>query len=464
MILLWRRIRVSSVEKQSLVRLVEDDDSLRKSVSQWLSLSSCSVETFDNGQAALEALTPEFDGVIVSDVRMPGMDGFELLEAVQQVDQEIPVVLFTGHGDVSMAVQAMKRAAYDFIEKPFSPERLLEGIERASQQRALILENRRLRHKLASGSGLSQRLIGNSEQIRALRLQVANIANTRANVLLIGETGTGKEVVARALHDLSDWSEGPFQAVNCGALPETLIESELFGHEAGAFSGAAKRRIGLIESAQGGTLFLDEIATMPPAMQVKLLRTLETRELTRLGSSKSVPVSFRLISAANESLATAAAQESFRPDLYYRVNTIQVDLPPLRERGDDIVILFRHFVAIAEREFGRIAPDLQESDLSALRDFDWPGNVRELRNVADRYTLGLVALPDGLASLLGLTAPQPAEETATTLAERTATFERDTIIAALVRFDGNVAQVLEFLDVPRRTLNDKMARYGIKRT
>ena len=442
------------------VFLIDDEEAMRRSVEQWLTLSDCDVKAYDSGRAALADLTPEFNGVVVSDVKMPDIDGMGVLDAVKMIDPDIPVILVTGHGEVALAVEAMKREAYDFLEKPFSPELLLERVTKAQERRTLMLENRALRRKLANASGLAKYLIGESSIIEALRSDLVDLASTNVNVLLLGETGVGKEVIARVLHDFGARSSGPFRAVNCGAIPEDLFESELFGHEAGAFTGARASKIGAFEFADNGTIFLDEITSMPVSAQVKLLRVLEERTVTRVGSNDPLPLNVRLISAANEDIVKAIEEERFREDLYYRINTIELQIPPLRERGDDAILLFRHFVQIAEREFERTAAELTPGDMNDLRSHAWPGNIRELKNVAERFTLNIAGNRTRISDLLrGARAASSGLEGS--LMDRMNAFERDVIISALTSCEGNIGQVMELLNVPRRTLNDKMAKYGL---
>ncbi|MCD6580956.1 MAG: sigma-54-dependent Fis family transcriptional regulator, partial [Desulfuromusa sp.] len=328
---------------ENKICLVDDDAEMRAATAQWLELSGYRVQSFPDAPTALNQLTSEFDGVVVSDIRMPKMDGMAFLSRLHALDSDIPVVLLTAHGDVQMAVDAMQKGAYDFIEKPFEPERLLDVVQRAGEKRRLIMENRELRCRLAGSVGIEQRLIGNSAEICRLREEILDVADTDAPVLLQGETGTGKEIVARCLHEFGARKNGKYVAVNCGAVPENIFESELFGHERGAFTGAERLRIGRFEYAQGGVLFLDEIGTMPLSLQVKVLRTLQEREVVRVGSNEPQPLDIRLISATSKDLLAECAAGTFREDLYYRINVVELRVPPLRERGEDILLLFEHF-------------------------------------------------------------------------------------------------------------------------
>lgn len=442
------------------VVLIDDEATMRRSVEQWLALSDFKVDAFSNGLEAIKSLSPSFNGVVVSDVKMPHIGGLELLEAIHQIDPDIPVVLMTGHGEIAMAVEAMKKSAHDFLEKPFSPEQLLEIIKRAQGHRNLLLENRNLRKRLAEASGIEQYLIGKSPQLEELREEVANLASTNVNVLLLGETGTGKEVVARALHKFGDRKSGPFMAINCGAIPDTLFESELFGHEAGAFTGAQSKKIGAFEYANGGTLFLDEVTSLPQAMQVKLLRVLQDKQITRLGTNTPIAFDVRIVAATNDNIDQAIESGHFRRDLYYRINTIKVRIPPLRERGEDITLLFSHFVGLAEREFDKTAPKLFPQDILSLIGHNWPGNVRELKNVADRFTLSRDRNGANISKALNDKTTKTNSQAAS-LSEQMNFFERTIIADALSQCSGNISEVMRLLDLPRRTLNEKMLRHGL---
>jgi two-component system C4-dicarboxylate transport response regulator DctD len=434
------------------VLLVDDDRPVLAAGEQTLELAGFSVLACSSGEQALEVLTRARPNVVVSDVRMPGLGGLELLARIREMDDELPVVLVTGHGDVAMAVRAIRDGAYDFVEKPTPPEMLADVVRRAAERRRLVLENRRLRDELAVAN--QRAIIGRTPAIERLRQTIAAVADTDADVLLWGETGTGKELVARALHSQGQRRERPFVALNCGAMPESIFESELFGHEAGAFTGAAKRRVGRIEHAGGGTLFLDEIESMPLALQVKILRALQERAVEPLGSNELVPVDLRVVAATKIDLKQAAAEGKFRQDLYYRLNVVVITIPPLRERRDDIPLLFRHFVQLACGRYNREPPALAPSQLDRLMAHDWPGNVRELRNAADRCVLGL-GLLDGDAPDHG-GAPL-------TLPERVDLFEKTVIETELARQSGNVAQTIDALGIPRKTFYDKLKKHGLTR-
>ncbi|WP_409558685.1 sigma-54-dependent transcriptional regulator [Brucella pseudogrignonensis] len=435
------------------VILVDDDKELRRATRQTLELTGYDVHDFGSATEALPAITAAFEGVIITDVRMPKVDGLELFARIQAIDVDLPVILITGHGDIPMAVQAIQNGAYDFIAKPFAADRLIHSVLRAAEHRKLVLENRRLR-KLADDAQNDMPLIGQTPAIENLRRTIRDIADTNVDVLIAGETGSGKEVVAQLLHDWGGRRKGNFVALNCGALPETVIESELFGHEAGAFTGAQKKRVGRIEHASGGTLFLDEIESMPPATQVKLLRVLEMREITPLGTNDVRPIDLRVVAAAKIDLGDPLQRGDFREDLYYRLNVVTLTIPPLRERRDDIPLLFSHFLARAARRFNRDMPTLDSTTQRYLMEHSWPGNVRELVHFAERFALG-VKIPSQRSSRL--------HEEQETLPKRLERFEAELIRETLTAYNGNVQDTLEALGIPRKTFYDKMQRHGINR-
>ncbi|WP_273828253.1 sigma-54-dependent transcriptional regulator [Pseudomonas sp. SBT1-2] len=433
------------------VMLVDDEASIRTAVEQWLSLSGFEVQLFSRAEDCLARLPRDFPGVILSDVRMPGISGLELLKQVQQRDPDLPVILLTGHGDVPMAVEAMRDGAYDFLEKPFSPETLLSSLRRALDKRSLVLENRRLHEQADTREKIDSTLLGVSRALQTLRRQVVDLAALPVNVLIRGETGSGKELVARCLHDFGPRADKPFVALNCAAIPEQLFEAELFGHESGAFTGAQGKRIGKLEYADGGTLFLDEIESMPLAQQVKLLRVLQEQKLERLGSNQSIAVDLRIIAATKPDLLDEARAGRFREDLAYRLNVAQLRLPPLRDRREDIPLLYEHFAHAAAERLGRSVAPLSGAQLSRLLSHDWPGNVRELANVAERQVLGLGE-------------PEPeAIDPGQSLAAQQEAFEAQCLRAALTRHKGDIKAVLNELQLPRRTFNEKMQRHGLAR-
>lgn len=435
------------------VLLIDDDPHLRQALSQTLDLAGLKVASLGDAKGVADALDPDWPGVVVSDIRMPGIDGLELLRQLHTRDPQLPVLLITGHGDVPLAVQAMRAGAYDFLEKPFASDDLLDSVRRALDLRRLVLENRSLRLALSDRQQLSARIIGQSAASQRLRDQVGALAATQADVLILGETGAGKEVVARALHDLSSRRDGPFVAINAGALAESVVESELFGHEQGAFTGATKRRIGKFEYANGGTLFLDEIESMSPDVQVKLLRLLQERVVERLGANQLIPLDIRIIAATKEDLRQAADQGRFRADLYYRLNVASLRIPPLRERGEDILLLFRHFAEAASARHGGQPRPLDAGQRATLLAHNWPGNVRELQNAAERFALGLDLALDNSAPEVPLSGGG--------LSEQVEAFEKALIQAELANPHSSMRSLAEALGLPRKTLSDKLRKHNL---
>ncbi|MFK7605049.1 MULTISPECIES: sigma-54 dependent transcriptional regulator [unclassified Pseudomonas] len=440
------------------VILIDDDPHLRQALYQTLDLAGLKVLPLAQATGLADRVGRDWPGVVVSDIRMPGMDGLELLTQLHAQDPDLPVLLITGHGDVPLAVQAMRSGAYDFLEKPFASDALLDSVRRALALRALVLDNRSLRLALSDRQSLSTRLVGLSPPMLRLREQIGALAATKADVLILGETGSGKEVVARALHDLSSRRNGPFVAINAGALAESVVESELFGHEPGAFTGAQKRRIGKFEFANGGTLFLDEIESMSLDVQVKLLRLLQERVVERLGGNQLIALDIRVIAATKEDLRQAADQGRFRADLYYRLNVAPLRIAPLRERGEDVLMLFQHFADEASVRHGLTPNALQPAQRALLLRHTWPGNVRELQNVAERFALGLeLALDDGARE----GNPMADDEVGGRLSDQVEHFEKSLIAAELERSHSSLRSLAEALGVPRKTLHDKLRKHGL---
>jgi two-component system C4-dicarboxylate transport response regulator DctD len=439
--------------KPALVLLVDDEDELRRSTAQSLDLAGFSVRDFGNADGALELVTPGFNGVLITDIRMPGMDGMSLMNRVREIDPDIPVILATGHGDVQLAVTAMREGAYDFIEKPFNSQTLADVAARAIDRRRLVLENRRLRAVAGKRDDIEARLPGRTQAMIDLRYRLRAAAPTDADVLVIGDTGTGKEVAARALHDLSSRASKPFIAINCAALPANLIESELFGHEAGSFPGAIRARFGKFEHARGGTVLLDEIGSMPLDLQAKFLRVIQERVITRLGSNEAVPLDVRFIATSKADLEAEVAAGRFRADLYYRLNVVTLRLPALAARREDVPLLFLQLVNEAAARYRRDDIQVPPQVIADITDRAWPGNVRELRNAADRFVLGLGIAPTEESEALPGAGPR--------LAERVAEFERGIIAGALVASGGNLKPVYESLGISRKTLYEKMQKYGL---
>jgi len=445
------------------VLIVDDDPSMRAALRQWIRLAGYETHEVATVDQALARLSPGYEGCVVSDVMLDGEDGMMLLRRVKDLDADLPVVLITGHGDVPMAVEAMRAGAYDFVEKPFDPDLIADVVRRACDKRALIVENRALKMQLNDSAGLESRLIGSSPAMQALRQQILHFAGTNAAVLITGETGTGKEVIAQALHDFSARKEGPFMAINAAALPEAMVEAELFGHEAGAFTGADRQRVGRIEAAGGGVLFLDEIVSMPMALQPKLLRVLQEKKIDRIGGTKPVEVDIRLISAANIEPGEAVQSGRLREDLLFRLNTIEIRVPPLRERGRDALLLFDTFLNRFAVQYGLEGPVTSARDEAFLQTYAWPGNVRELRNAAERFVLNAPVSPQPLEALV--TGQRALGEPAAGggLKDLMDAYERNLIEGALRRHGGRIADVMRELNLPRRTLNEKMTRLGLSR-
>jgi two-component system C4-dicarboxylate transport response regulator DctD len=440
------------------VLLIEDDADVRASPEQALRLAGLQVESFASAERARSLVAFGVPAIVVCDVLLPGLSGIEWLPEIRKVDAEIPVVLVTGHGHIAMAVQAMREGAYDFIEKPFTSERLVAVVRHAMERRQLALQLRVLRDALDNWHGIQAVLIGRSAQMQQVRRTVMTLAETSADVLIYGETGTGKELVARCLHDYSERRRQHFVPLNCGGLPETLAESELFGHEAGAFTSANRVRVGKFEYAHGGTLFLDEIESMPLVVQIKLLRALQERSIERIGSNKPIAFDCRVVAASKDDLKLLADQHKFRADLYYRIGVAILELPPLRERREDIPLLFEHFTLMAASRYERAAPLVTPSQLADLMGYGWPGNVRELRNVADRFVLGL--LGDNRLTQ-ARSAGEEGHQLPRGLPQQVDRFERAVIVEELRARKGDQSATASALGIAKQTLSDKLRKFGI---
>lgn len=449
---------MSAVTPRGQVIIIDDEEIVRESMIQTLDLEGYQATAVEDPQQALEQLSMDWQGVVICDVRMDIMHGLEVLQRILEIDAEIPVIMFSGHADIAVAIQAIRQGAYDFLEKNDDPQHQLNTVERAWQKRELVLENRRLRQSIDGQSQLDQRLVGQTEAMVRLRDTVMQLAQIDVDLIIHGETGTGKEVVARCLHDFSPRKDKPFVALNCGAVTESVIESELFGHEAGSFTGANKQRIGKIEHASGGTLFLDEIESMPPSLQVRLLRVLQERTLQRLGGNAEIPIDIRVIAASKVDLRQAADQHSFREDLYYRLNVANIDIPSLDQRKDDIPLLFTHFAEQASQHYGRERKSVPELLLQQLSLQCWPGNVRELRNAAERWALGLPFTGDTLLNQAPTSVP-----TEGNLDDLIASYEREVIIAALKAQNGQIELTAQALGIPRKKLYLRMKKYQLER-
>ena len=433
------------------VLFVDDEEELRTATGQTLMLADIPAMILDRAEPALAQISRGFDGVLVTDIRMPDHDGLWLMCKALEIDPEFPVILVTGHGDVNLAVQSMREGAYDFLEKPFAPSRLVSIIRRALDKRRLTIENRALKREVGGRDKLEARLIGRSDAMVGLRKTVRAIAATDADVLITGATGVGKDLTARALHDLSARAAHPFVHINCAALPVDLVETELFGHEAGAFPGAMRVRFGKFEFARQGTVFLDEIDSLPVPIQAKLLHAIQERQITRLGANDPIALDIRVIAAAKTDLGAAVAEGTFRADLLYSLNVVTVAVPPLSARRDDIASLFLNLAAQAAARYSKPVPDVPPAVLSQMATQDWPGNVRELRNAADRFVLGLDPATDQNGS---------ADQS---LAARMAEHEKSLIVAALTAHGGSLKQTYEALGLSRKALYEKMQKYGLSK-
>ncbi|HVK54211.1 MAG TPA: sigma-54 dependent transcriptional regulator [Burkholderiales bacterium] len=432
------------------VVLVEDDDNFRRGLVRTLEMAGFEVFNFREPALALESISATCPHVVLTDLYLGSSDGLQVLAEAHQIDPDLPVVLMTAGGNIPTAIKAIREGAYDFLEKPFDSDRLVTVLKRASEQRRLTLENRSLKDRLAFASGVAQILRGDSVVMRDLRDLVLRLAPTPANVIILGETGTGKELVARCLHEFSG-RRGNFVAINCTAIPENLFESELFGHEAGSYTGATKQRIGKVEHASGGTLFLDEIEAMPIQLQAKMLRVLQERQVERLGSNKITAVDLRVVAATKVDLRDYSARDKFRMDLFFRLNVATVKIPPLRERREDVPMLLAHFIGDAALRFNQPAVTPPKDIHQQLLTYDWPGNVRELRNVAEQLQLGVPISMDGTTAM-------PASRS---LNEIIASVERAVIEDTLRRHDGAANAACNELQINYSMLYRKMKSYNI---
>ncbi|SHL26245.1 two-component system, NtrC family, C4-dicarboxylate transport response regulator DctD [Roseovarius marisflavi] len=432
------------------IMIVEDDKAMRLSLIDLLEAADWQVEALPRAARVAERLAEFQPDVILSDVRMPGLSGLDLLASL---DPELspPLVLISAHGDIAMAVEAMQGGAYSFVEKPYEPRRLLTILQHALEQHRMKRTTQRLKERLVKLSGLDRVLLGQTPETVALREEVLDLAQSGAAVLLQGETGTGKELVARALHDLGPNAEGPFLALNCAALSPEGFEAEMFGVHDGAK--------GRLPGVDGGTVFLDEVCSCPPAVQAKLLRVIEDKEVLPLGAARPVPLSFRVISATNEDPDEAVATGRLRQDLLYRLNTTVIKPPTLRQRRDDVMLLAARFLDEFARVYETRAPDLTPEDTAALLAHDWPGNVRELRNVCERRVLAARRGAGSMAQALHTDAL--GDDVPDTLREAVAAFERELIGKAITAHQGRMEAVAEALGIGRRTLNEKIVKLGL---
>ena len=446
------------------IMIVDDDEGVRVNTSDLLSTIFKKITTYDSSSAALQHIQSNAPMVILTDLRMPDGDGFEFAQQVQTIDPELPVILMTGYGDISIAVDAMKQGLYDFIEKPFDTDRLIETIKRAVDKRALTLSLLQTRHELASHSSIDSKIIGQCPAMKQLKQQIVELAPMDIPIMIYGETGSGKELVARSLHEDSARKDAPFVALNCAAIPEQLAEAELFGYEKGAFTDAATARVGKLQHATGGTLFLDEVESLPLMTQAKLLRALSDQIVTPLGSNKEVALNCRILSATKDELRN---NKQFRQDLFFRLQVAELRIPPLRQRAEDIVTLFEFFASQQCEHFGTHYQMANRTTRQALMQYEWQGNVRELINVATRYAIrGCSGIEtamdmDSTGDVGSMVDAHTNPEQRESLKEQVSAYEEQLIRSKLAEHQGKVSLVLDDLRLERRTFNQKLNKYGI---
>ncbi|MBT3204273.1 MAG: sigma-54-dependent Fis family transcriptional regulator [Gammaproteobacteria bacterium] len=441
------------------IMVVDDDKDIRVNTVDLLSTQYPRIVDFDSPQTALAEIYPHMPVIILTDLRMPGGDGLEFAQAVREIDEDLPVILMTGYGDISIAVDAMKHGVYDFIEKPVDTDRLLKSIQRAVDKRRLSLSLLEAQNKLEQQSGIEARLIGNSPMMKQLKQSLLQLAPMDLPIMIYGETGVGKELVARSLHDYSERKDGNFVALNCAAIPEQLAEAELFGYEKGAFTDAKSAHIGKLEYANGGSLFLDEIESLSLSMQAKLLRVLQDGVISPLGSNEERKTNCRIISASKDELRN---HQDFRQDLFFRLQVGELRIPPLRQRKEDIIMLFEYFVMQSCENFKIEYLPLTDDSGKQLLAYDWPGNIREMINVATRYAINGC---QNLKQLLFNVEPSVMEnQQDLSLKEQLNDYEENLIRSRLALYEGNVSAVLADLKLERRTFNQKLSRYNISTT
>ena len=434
------------------IAIVDDEQDMRQSISQWLALSGFDTETYSSAEDALKTVGADYPGVVVSDIKMPGMDGMQFLKRLMSVDSGLPVIMITGHGDVPMAVEAMRVGAFDFLEKPFNPDRMTKLAKKATTTRRLTLDNRELRKELADGSGIMKKLIGSSPVMERLREDILDLGQADGHVLIDGETGTGKTLVAHALHAVGAKAGKKFVLFSCAAVDEEVLGKRLFGPiEDGD-------PIPLVEEARGGTLVLEDIDSLPEKLQARLLTWI---------SGQPTPAETRVVAISNLQEQGKTCEDVLRPDLYYRLAAMKITLPPLRARGEDILTLFNRFSEQFSEEYGCEAPDVGAQEAAQLLQAPWPGNIRQLINIAERAVLQNRRGSGTIASLL-MADNETAEPTVTTdgkpLKEYVEAFERMLIDNTMRRHKGSIVGVMDELCLPRRTLNEKMAKYGLQRS
>jgi DNA-binding NtrC family response regulator len=439
--------------KAMKIAIVDDERDMRQSISQWLALSGFDTETFASAEEALKAVTADYPGIVVSDIRMPGLDGMTLLRRLKSVDSTLPVIMITGHGDVPMAVEAMRIGAFDFLEKPFNPDRMTELAKKATQARRLALDNRALRRELSDGSALIKKLIGSSPVMERLKEDILDLGQADGHVLIEGETGTGKTLVAYALHAVGARATRKFVLLSCGAFDEETLSRRLFG------PAQEDDPIPAMEEARGGTLVLEDIEALSSAMQARLLTAI---------NDQGTPAETRIVAICNLQEQGKTCESVLRPDLFYRLAALRITVPPLRQRGEDILTLFTRLSEQFAEEYGCEAPEVSAQEAAQLLQAPWPGNVRQLINVAERAVLQNRRGTGSIASLLMTDSDDSARPAMTTegkpLKEFVEAFERMLIDNTMRRHKGSITAVMEELCLPRRTLNEKMAKYGLQRS
>ncbi|MCZ4260166.1 DNA-binding NtrC family response regulator [Limimaricola soesokkakensis] len=441
------------MSKTMKVAIVDDEKDMRQSISQWLALSGFDTESFASAEEALKGLTADYPGIVVSDIRMPGMDGMQFLRKLKSVDSTLPVIMITGHGDVPMAVEAMRLGAFDFLEKPFNPDRMTELAKKASNARRLVLDNRALRRELSDGSALMNKLIGSSPVMERLKEDILDLGQADGHVLIEGETGTGKTLVAHALHAVGSRGSKKFVLISCSAYDEERLAARLFG------PAAEDEPIPALEEARGGTLVLEDIEALSSAMQARLLTAI---------NDQGTPAETRIVAICNLQDEGKTCESVLRPDLYYRLAALRIVVPPLRQRGEDILSLFTRLSEQFADEYGCDAPEVSAQEAAQLLQAPWPGNVRQLINVAERAVLQNRRGSGSIASLLMSDGDEQSDQAMTTegkpLKEFVEAFERMLIDNTMRRHKGSIVAVMDELCLPRRTLNEKMAKYGLQRS
>ncbi|SMY07639.1 sigma-54-dependent transcriptional regulator [Flavimaricola marinus] len=440
------------MSKSMKVAIVDDEKDMRQSISQWLALSGFDTETFASAEDALRGLNPDYPGIVVSDIRMPGMDGMQLLKKLKSVDSTLPVIMITGHGDVPMAVEAMRIGAFDFLEKPFNPDRMTELAKKATVARRLTLDNRALRRELSDGSALMKKLIGASPVMERLKEDILDLGQADGHVLIEGETGTGKTLIAHALHAVGARASKKFVLISCSAFDEETLARRLFGPT------AEDEGLPAIEEARGGTLVLEDIEALGQAMQARLLTAI---------NDQGTPAETRIVAICNLQDEGKTCESVLRPDLFYRLAALRITVPPLRQRGEDILTLFARLSEQYAEEYGCDAPEVSAQEAAQLLQAPWPGNVRQLINVAERAVLQNRRGTGTIASLLMADTDETQAAMTTEgkpLKEFVEAFERMLIDNTMRRHKGSIVAVMDELCLPRRTLNEKMAKYGLQRS